>query len=74
MYDRTLLRAIATDRGALNPRQMAAALNINVSAAYRLWRGTHAPSGPTAAAVQAEYGLTYAQLTKPATAPAGAAA
>lgn len=66
MYDRTLLIATARDKGDANARQTATRLGIDVSAAYRLWRGTHAPSITTAAAVNEHYGLSIGQLIKPA--------
>lgn len=66
MYDRTLLIATAQDKGHENPRQMAAEIGIDISAAYRLWNGEHAPAAATIAAVEEHYGLTARQLIKPA--------
>jgi transcriptional regulator with XRE-family HTH domain len=64
VYDRTLLRATAQDKGDANSNQMAMRLGIDRATAWRLWNGRTTPSLAVAAAVEEHYGLTAAQLIR----------
>lgn len=64
-YDRTALREAAVRRGDENANQVAARLGCGRETAYRLWRGTGAPSAALAAAVLATYYVLPADLLVP---------
>ncbi|MFK0296412.1 XRE family transcriptional regulator [Streptomyces sp. NPDC090442] len=65
MYDRALLQAIAGGLGDQHYLDLAARLRVAPATAWRLWTGKTAPSVRVAAAVEAAYGLSPAQLIKP---------
>ncbi|WP_326797482.1 XRE family transcriptional regulator [Streptomyces sp. NBC_01808] len=73
MYDRTLFRAVAQDKGDAHYLDTAARLKVAPTTAWRLWTGKTAPSLRLAAAVEAAYGVPAARLLKPAEAANGAA-
>ena len=69
MYDRTLFRAIATDKGDTHYLDTATRLKVAPVTAWRLWTGKTAPSVRLAAAVETVYGLPASLLLKPAAVP-----
>lgn len=67
MYDRTILRAVAREKGDTTSADMARRLNVATATAWRLWTGKAGPSAAIAARVEAVYGLkTDDLLRKPA--------
>jgi hypothetical protein len=67
MYDRALLRAIATESGQAHYTDLALRLKVAPATGWRLWTGKTAPSPALAARVEAEYGLPLSRLLIPAT-------
>lgn len=65
MYDRTLLRAVATAKGQRTYVDLADHLKVAPVTGWRLWNGKTAPSAKLAARVEAAYGLSIAQLIQP---------
>ncbi|MFF9197293.1 hypothetical protein ACF09L_19005 [Streptomyces sp. NPDC014779] len=70
MYDRTLLRQAAAAKGQHNYVDLSNHLKVAQSTGWRLWYGKNAPSAATASKIHEAYGLTIAQLLKPAEAAA----
>lgn len=68
MYDRSILRAVAREKGDRNSADMARRLNIAFPTAWRLWNGKAGTSADIADRVREVYGLTYADLTRKQTA------
>lgn len=64
MYDRTILRAVAREKGDTTSADMARRLGVAPPTAWRLWTGKAGPSAAVAARVHEVYGLTYADLTR----------
>jgi hypothetical protein len=62
MYDRTKLREAAARCGDTNSNRVAIRLGIPRTTAFRLWKGTAAPSATVAAAVQRAYCVPTAEL------------
>ncbi|MEV5133557.1 helix-turn-helix transcriptional regulator [Streptomyces sp. NPDC053705] len=64
MYDRALLRAIASSNGQPHYTDLAERLKVAPATAWRLWTGKTAPSARVAAAVEDAYGLPASRLLK----------
>ncbi|MFS0695088.1 helix-turn-helix domain-containing protein [Streptomyces nitrosporeus] len=64
-YDRTQLLAAAHRAGDQHWTDLIPRLGVSRATAYRLWTGRGEPKATTAAAVQAAYGVTPADLVKP---------
>lgn len=64
MYDRSVFRAVARDKGDKHYNTVAKRLDIAPVTAWRLWHGKAAPSTRIAAAVESTYGLSASQLLR----------
>lgn len=64
MYDRSVFRAVARDKGDKHYVTVANRLDVSPVTAWRLWHGKAAPSARIAAAVESAYGLSPSQLLR----------
>lgn len=64
MYDRTILRAVAREKGDTTSADMARRLGVATATAWRLWNGKAGASAAVADRVREVYGLTYTDLTR----------
>ncbi|MFF1686044.1 XRE family transcriptional regulator [Streptomyces sp. NPDC058254] len=64
MYDRSILRSVATARGHAHYLDVSTALGVAPVTAWRLWNGKTAPSVALAAAVEQTYGIPASQLLR----------
>ena len=71
MYDRSLLIAAARSIGDHTPSDTARRLGVARTTAWRLWKGSTAPSAQLTAAVEREYGISARQLIRPIPQAAG---
>lgn len=65
MYDRTLLQAVARERGDRTPSDLCRRLKVARNTGWRLWHGHTAPSAGTAAKVQLYYRIDTSALLIP---------
>jgi hypothetical protein len=66
VYDRSILRAVAREKGDETSADMSRRLGVAPVTAWRLWNGTGGPSATVAAAVKRVYGLDAADLLRKA--------
>lgn len=65
MYDRSILRAVAREKGDASGADIARRLGVSPVTGWRLWNGINTPTAAIAAAVHAAYGLHAADLLRP---------
>lgn len=65
-YDRTILRAIAREKGIENGAALAEHIGVSPVTGWRLWNGVTFPARPVQRLVEQHLGLTPADLERKA--------
>jgi transcriptional regulator with XRE-family HTH domain len=68
VYDRTIFRAVAAQKGDVSGADIARRLDVSPVTGWRLLKGVCAPAADVAARIEAAYGLTTADMLRKAVA------
>jgi hypothetical protein len=68
LYDRTIFRAVAREKGDTTGADIARRLDVSPVTGWRLLHGKCAPTADVTARIQAAYGLTAADMLRKAVA------